>query len=78
VARMSQDERSTITEQIRVAEQAIASARMKLMRDIINNCDHEWRDDSYTNGHNGNYEDQYKCVKCGWQVGHVPKAVEHM
>ncbi len=71
-------ERQAITLQIKQAEQAIAAAKMRLRVDEVNNCDHDWRDDSYENGHNGDWEENFTCKKCGWSVGHQPKEQEHM
>ncbi len=76
--KLTQYERSVIRGQIKQAEEAIAAANMRLRVDEVNNCDHEWIDESYENGHNGDWEDNFKCRKCGWSVSHQPKEQEHM
>ena len=71
-------ERQNIALQIRQAETAIAQAKMRLRKDEVNNCDHDWKNEGYENGHNGDWEEGWQCTKCQYHIGWKPKEVEHM
>lgn len=40
----------------------------------IAECDHVWRDESYENGHNGDWEETYFCPDCQLRVYQDPRA----
>jgi hypothetical protein len=55
---------NNIDEDIAFYEDLLRRLKQK-KRDDICKGDHDWRDDSYENGHNGDWEECYHCKRCG-------------
>lgn len=59
--------------EMKTAEEFYLQARSEYRKQEVAECDHDWKDESFVNGHNGNEEVLFRCKACDTRTTKDPR-----
>lgn len=70
---MNSDKLMRLERELEATRKAFEAAGRAYSEQKVAECDHEWRDESFDNGHNGDEITVFRCRLCASKCGKDPR-----